>query len=323
MKQIAVLTSGGDAPGMNAAIRAVVRTASAAGLLVYGVRNGYAGLIDDDMSYLSRRDVGGIIQRGGTFLGSARSEAFYQREGRELALANLRRREIDALVVIGGNGSQTGSLALTDVGFPVVGVASTIDNDLLGTDVTIGADSAINVAVEAIDRLKVTAESHRRGFVVETMGRDSGYVALMAGIAGGAEVVCIPEFEITPAEIARDLGLAFERGKSRALVIVAEGAAHGAQEILQYCEEHRQEVGFSLRMTILGHVQRGRTPTASDRLLGTRLGQGAVDALIKGRTGVLVGLIDDAVVWTDLHEVGGKKKSVDVALLPLAASMAR
>lgn len=323
MKQIAVLTSGGDAPGMNAAIRSVVRTASAAGLLVYGVRNGYAGLIDNEMSYLSRRDVGGIIQRGGTFLGSARSEAFYQREGRELALANLRQREIDALVVIGGNGSQTGSLALTDMGFPVVGVASTIDNDLLGTDVTIGVDSAINVAVEAIDRLKVTAESHRRGFVVETMGRDSGYVALMAGIAGGAEVVCIPEFEITPEEVARELGLAFERGKSRALVVVAEGARHGAQEILDYCEQNRAQVRFSLRLTILGHVQRGRTPTASDRLLGTRLGQGAVDALVEGRAGVLVGLTDDTVTCTDLHEVGGKKKSVDVALLPLAASMSR
>lgn len=323
MKQIAVLTSGGDAPGMNAAIRSVVRTASAAGLLVYGVRNGYAGLIDNEMSYLSRRDVGGIIQRGGTFLGSARSEAFYQREGRELALANLRQREIDALVVIGGNGSQTGSLALTDMGFPVVGVASTIDNDLLGTDVTIGVDSAINVAVEAIDRLKVTAESHRRGFVVETMGRDSGYVALMAGIAGGAEVVCIPEFEITPEEVARELGLAFERGKSRALVVVAERARHGAQEILDYCEQNRAQVGFSLRLTILGHVQRGRTPTASDRLLGTRLGQGAVDALVEGRTGVLVGLTDDTVTCTDLHDVGGKKKSVDVALLPLAASMSR
>ncbi|MFO7695540.1 MAG: ATP-dependent 6-phosphofructokinase [Anaerolineae bacterium] len=323
MKQIAVLTSGGDAPGMNAAVRAVVRTASSAGVLVFGVRNGYAGLMDDDLTYLSRRDVGGIIQRGGTFLGSARSEAFYQREGRELALANLRRREIDALVVIGGNGSQTGSLALADMGYPVVGVASTIDNDLLGTDVTIGVDSAINVAVEAIDRLKVTAESHRRGFVVETMGRDSGYVALMAGIAGGAEVVCIPEFEITPAQVARELRLAFGRGKSRALVVVAEGAIHGAQEILQYCEEHRDEVGFSLRLTILGHVQRGRTPTASDRLLGTRLGQGAVEALTAGRTGVLVGLIDDQVTLTDLHEVGGKKKGVDVALLPLAASMAQ
>jgi 6-phosphofructokinase 1 len=323
MKQIAVLTSGGDAPGMNAAIRAVVRTASAAGLLVYGVRNGYAGLIDNEMSYLSRRDVGGIIQHGGTFLGSARSQAFYEREGRELAIAHLRARGVEALVVIGGNGSQTGSLALTDMGFAVAGVASTIDNDLLGTDVTIGVDSAINVAMEAIDRLKVTAESHRRGFVVETMGRDSGYVALMAGIAGGAEVVCIPELEITPAEVARELHQAFGRGKSRALVVVAEGARYGAQELWQYCEEHQEEVGFSLRLTILGHVQRGRTPTASDRLLATRLGQGAVEALLAGRTGVLVGLIDDQVACTDLHEVGGKIKSVDTSLLPLARSMAQ
>jgi 6-phosphofructokinase 1 len=323
MKQIAVLTSGGDAPGMNAAIRAVVRTASAAGLLVFGVRNGYAGLIDNEMTYLARRDVGGIIQRGGTFLGSARSQAFFEREGRELAIAHLREREVEALVVIGGNGSQTGSLALTDMGFPVVGVASTIDNDLLGTDVTIGVDSAINVAMEAIDRLKVTAESHRRGFVVETMGRDSGYVAMMAGIAGGAEVVCIPELEVTPADVARELHQAFERGKSRALVVVAEGARYGAHELWQYCEEHQEEVGFSLRLTILGHVQRGRTPTASDRLLATRLGQGAVEALLAGRTGVLVGLIDNQVVCTDLHEVGGKVRSVDTSLLPLARSMAQ
>jgi len=323
MKQIAVLTSGGDAPGMNAAIRAVVRTGSAAGWLVYGVHNGYAGLIDDDMTYLSRRDVGGILQRGGTFLGSARCQAFYEREGREQAIANLRTRGVEALVVIGGNGSQTGALALAEMGFPVIGVASTIDNDLLGTDVTIGVDSAINVAMEAIDRLKVTAESHRRGFVVETMGRDSGYVALMAGIAGGAEVVCIPEYEITPEQVAQELRSAFDRGKTHALVVVAEGAKHGAQELWQYCEERQEEIGFALRLTILGHVQRGRSPTAADRLLASRLGQGAVQGLLAGRSGVLVGMIDNEVTYTDLHEVGGKKKSVDISLLPLARSMAR
>jgi len=323
MRQIAVLTSGGDAPGMNAAIRAVVRTASAAGLLTYGVQDGYAGLIDDRMDLLGRRDVGGIIQRGGTMLGSARSQAFYEEEGRRAAIGNLERRGIDALVIIGGNGSQTGSLALTEMGFPVVGIASTIDNDLLGTDITIGADSAINVAVEAIDRLKVTAESHRRGFVVETMGRDSGYVALMAGIAGGAEVVCIPEQEISPEQVARELGLAFERGKRHALVVVAEGAQHGAQELWDYCEEHQAEVGFTLRLTVLGHVQRGRTPTASDRLLGTRLGQGAVDALLDGQTGVLIGLYSDEIIRSALSNVGGKKRGVDPALLSLAQSMSR
>ncbi|MGI6367404.1 MAG: ATP-dependent 6-phosphofructokinase [Anaerolineae bacterium] len=322
MKQIAVLTSGGDAPGMNAAIRAIVRRAVSEGLRVLGVQNGYAGLMANTMIPLGSREVSGILQRGGTMLGSARSEEFKFVEGRQRALANLAERGVDALVVIGGNGSQTGSLALAEMGFPVVGVASTIDNDLLGTDVTIGTDSAINVAVEAIDRLKVTAESHGRGFVVETMGRDSGYVALMAGIAGGAELVSIPEQELSPEQIVADLGAAFERGKRHALVVVAEGVRCRATDIASYCEQHHSQVGFSLRVTILGHVQRGSVPTAADRLLGSRLGSGAIDALLAGRSGVLVGLTNDAVSLTDIHEVGGKKKQVDAGLLSLARTMA-
>ncbi len=198
MQRIAVLTSGGDAPGMNAAIRAVVRTGVAGGLEVFGVNHGYQGLIADEMSSLTRRDVGGIMQLGGTVLGSARCPEFETVPGRQTALANLARRGIEALVVIGGNGSQAGAHALWQMGFPTVGIASTIDNDLEGTDLTIGVDSAINVALEAIDRLKVTAASHRRAFLVEVMGRNCGYVALMAGIAGGAEVVVIPEREIPP-----------------------------------------------------------------------------------------------------------------------------
>ncbi|MBC7257350.1 MAG: ATP-dependent 6-phosphofructokinase, partial [Chloroflexi bacterium] len=203
MKRVAVLTSGGDAPGMNAAIRAVVRTGLEAGFEVYGVENGYAGLIAGQFRPLGRRDVSEIMQLGGTFLGSARCEAFFQEAGRREAISQMEKRGIEAVIVIGGNGSQSGSYALSQMGFPVVGVASTIDNDLAGTDVTIGVDTAINVALEAIDRLKVTASSHGRAFLVETMGRKCGYVALIAGIAGGAEVVSIPEAELGPEEIAQ------------------------------------------------------------------------------------------------------------------------
>ncbi len=322
MKRIAVLTSGGDAPGMNAAIRAVVRGGLAAGLEVVGVRNGYAGLLADELAPLTSRSVGGILRRGGTFLGSARCDDFRQRAGREKALAHLRRHQVDALIVIGGNGSQSGSHALHEMGFPVVGVASTIDNDLEGTDITIGTDTAINVALEAIDRLKVTAESHRRAFLVETMGRDCGYVALMAGIAGGAEVVSLPEHELPPHEIAAELRAAYGRGKSHALAVVAEGARYSAQELVAYFEEHREQTGFSLRVTILGHVQRGAAPTASDRLLASRLGHGAVRALQAGVSGVLVGLRNDQVTFTPLAQIAGRTKTIDLAALPLAQIMA-
>src|SRR5512133_1056014 len=202
MKRIAVLTSGGDAPGMNAAIRAVVRTGIGHGMEVMGVQQGYAGLVEGHLTPLSARDVGGIIQRGGTFLGSARCAEFRTEEGRNKALCSLEDWGVQGLVVIGGNGSQTGAHELSKAGFPVVGVASTIDNDLVGSDITIGVDTALNTALEAIDRIKDTASSHHRAFVVEVMGRDSGYLALMAGIAGGAEMVVIPEVKTTPDEVA-------------------------------------------------------------------------------------------------------------------------
>src|SRR5512137_2695912 len=217
MRRIAVLTSGGDAPGMNAAIRAVVRTGIGRGWEVFGVRHGYAGLIGGDMTALSARDVGGILQKGGTVLGSARSAEFETVPGREKAIRNLNIQGVEALVVIGGNGSQTGAHCLSQMGFPVVGVASTIDNDLVGSDITIGVDTALNIALEAIDRLKTTASSHQRAFLVEVMGRNCGYLALMAGIAGGAEAVVIPEAEIDPDVIAADVHGAYDRGKAHAL----------------------------------------------------------------------------------------------------------
>ncbi|WP_322807179.1 6-phosphofructokinase [Thermanaerothrix sp.] len=318
MKRIAVLTSGGDAPGMNAAIRAVVRTGIYRGWEVFGVQLGYQGLIDGKVIPLTARDVGGIIQRGGTILGSARSLEFKTKAGQLKAIRTLNQHGIEALVVIGGNGSQTGSYALHSLGFPVVGVASTIDNDLYGSDITIGVDTALNIALEAIDRLKTTASSHQRAFLVEVMGRDCGYLALMSAIAGGAEAVVIPEVEVDPEEIAQRLIRAYERGKAHALVVVAEGARYNAEGLAEYFKQHHERLGFDLRVTILGHVQRGGNPSAYDRILASRLGAGATEAIERGETGVLVGLIRGEVTTTPLEEVVNNKKPIDLRLFELA-----
>ncbi|MEN4013298.1 MAG: 6-phosphofructokinase [Bellilinea sp.] len=318
MRRIAVLTSGGDAPGMNAAIRAVVRTGIARGWEVFGVRNGYEGLIDGKIIPLGTRDMGGILQRGGTILGSARSPEFRTNAGQVKAIRSLNQYGIEGLVVIGGNGSQTGSYALHKQGFPVVGVASTIDNDLYGSDITIGVDTALNIALEAIDRLKITASSHQRAFLIEVMGRDCGYLALMASIAGGAEAVVIPEVDTDPEEIAQRLVRAYERGKAHAIVVVAEGAKYNATKLEAYFEQHRDRLGFDLRVTILGHVQRGGDPGAYDRILASRLGAGAVEALDRGEYGVLVGMVKSQVTTTPLEEVVNNKKQIDLKLFELA-----
>lgn len=324
MKRIAVLTSGGDAPGMNAAIRAVVRTGIDQGLEVCGVRSGYAGLIGGEIARLHARDVGGIIQQAGTFLGSARCPEFRTEEGQQTALNVLRQAGIDGLVVIGGNGSQTGAHALSARGFPVAGIASTIDNDLYGSEITIGVDTSLNIALEAIDRLKATASSHRRAFLVEVMGRDCGYLALMAGIAGGAEAVVIPEREFDPDELAEEIrSCYYERKKLHALVVVAEGAAYDAARLVRHFKENRERLGFELRATILGHVQRGGTPGAFDRLLATRLGAAAVRALAAGEHGVLLGLSRGAIAPTPLSEVVSNKKTIDLDLFELARVMAQ
>ena len=322
MKKIAVLTSGGDAPGMNAAVRAVTRGALAKGWEVFGVRNGYAGLLADTLNQLQARDVGGIVQSGGTVLGSARCPEFAKPEGRAKALRNLAARGIDALVVIGGNGSQSGSASLAREGFQVVGVPSTIDNDLYGNDVSIGCDTAINITLEAIDRLRTTASSHQRAFAVETMGRDCGYIALMAGIAGGAEVIALPEQEIRPADVAERLRAAYQRGKTHALVVIAEGAKCGVHELMQYYDAHRAEIGFDLRVTRLGHVVRGGSPGAADRVLATRLGAAAVDTLANGTHGVLVGIVANEISTTPLAEITGKTRPAKAELLELARVMA-
>jgi 6-phosphofructokinase 1 len=323
MKSIAIVTSGGDAPGMNAAIRSVTRSALDLGLNVFGVRGGWQGVIDDHIRPLAARDVGGIIQIGGTFLGSGRSSEFRTESARSQALRNLSIRGIDGLVVIGGNGTQTGSHEFGKLGFPVVGVASTIDNDLYGTDVTIGCDTAINVTVEAIDHLRTTGSSHNRAFLVETMGRDCGYLAMMAGLAGGAEVISTPEREVPAPEIAERLRAAYERGKTHAIVVIAEGVKDDSAEILAHFERDKRMVGFELRATVLGHVVRGAPPTAFDRILATRLGADAVSALVEGQFGVLIGLQKSKVTRTPLGEVAGRTKPIDIELLELARVLAK
>jgi 6-phosphofructokinase 1 len=318
MKNVAVLTSGGDAPGMNAAIRAVIRCGVAQGWGMYGVYKGYAGLIAGNIRPMGTRDVGGIIHKGGTILGSARCEEFTTDAGRRKAIRTLRQMGIDALVVIGGNGSQTGNYELHKLGFPVVGIASTIDNDLCGSEITIGVDTALNIALEAIDRLKVTASSHQRAFLIEVMGRNCGYIALMSGIAGGAEYILIPEVETDPEEVAESLRLAYEHGKEHAIIVVAEGAKYNAEALTSYFEKHQDRLGFKIRATILGHVQRGGSPGAFDRILASRLGNGAINAIAREEFGVLIGLNKGSVTATPLEDVVGKTKEISMEMVTLA-----
>jgi len=323
IKRIGVLTSGGDAPGMNAAIRAVVRTALDKGWEVCGIRQGYAGLIRNDVIPMGARGVSGIIQRGGTILGSSRSPEFQTTEGREAALKVIQGNCTDALVIIGGNGSQSGAYELSQMGCPVIGIASTIDNDLYGSDITIGVDTALNIALEAIDRLKVTASSHHRAFLVEVMGRECGYLALMAGIAGGAEFIIIPEVDVHPETVATELRAVYERGKPHAIIVVAEGAKYNAAGLGHFFAEHQQRLGFELRATVLGHVQRGGAPGAMDRLLGTQMGAAAVERLSRGEHGVLIGMLRGEISATPLSEVATNKKPLDSRLLELARILAK
>ncbi len=323
MERIGVLTSGGDSPGMNAAIRSVVRVGLSKGWDVIGIRHGYNGLMLNNMVPLGAQHVSGIIQQGGTVLGSQRAPEFETEEGRARALMVLQQHSIDALVVIGGNGSQTGAHALSKMGYPVVGIASTIDNDLYGFDITIGVDTALNVALEAIDRLKVTASSLNRAFLVEVMGRNCGYLALMSGLAGGAEAIVIPEVATDPETIAAEMHAAYQRGKNHALVVVAEGAQYNATKLAQYFSEHQERLGFELRVTILGHVQRGGAPGAFDRLLGTRSGALAIECLAKGEQGIVVGLSKGEITALPLEEVVNHKKPVDLSLYELAKTLAQ
>lgn len=321
--RIAVLTSGGDAPGMNAAIRSVVRTAVARNWEAFGIKRGFEGLLENAMIPIGVRDVGGIIGMGGTMLGSSRSHEFTTNDGQLHALKVLEENKIDALVVIGGSGSQKGSFALSSKGFPVIGIASTIDNDLFGSDQTIGVDTALNVAVEAIDRIKVTASSHHRVFAIEVMGRDCGYLAMMAGIAGGAEVIIIPEVKVKIENIAAELHHAYAKGKPHAIIVTAEGSDYNAVALASYFTIDRQWPGFELRTTVLGYVQRGAVPTIFDRLLASRLGAAATALIEKREFGILVGMINNQIATTPLETAAVTKKPLDRDLIDLSEILAK
>jgi 6-phosphofructokinase 1 len=321
MRRIGVLTSGGDGPGLNPCIRAVTRTALGYGLEVMGIERGYAGLMDGEMIQLDARAVGGIIGKGGTFLGTTRAPEFKTVRGQREALRNLNQHSIEGLVVIGGNGSLSGALALHKHGFPVVGVPATIDNDVSGTDIAVGVDTALNTVLGAIDRIKDTASSHQRAFLIEVMGRNCGYLALMGGVAGGAEMVLIPEIETTLEEVAQGLLDAYIRGKAHCIIVVAEGYNPGCQAIVDYLKERREELGFEVRVTVLGHIQRGGSPSAFDRLLATRLGAAAVTELYNGHYGQMVGIKGREVVTTPLEEVASSRMELDLDLYELAKVM--
>ncbi len=323
IRRIGVLTSGGDSPGFNPCIRAVVRMAVHYGWEPWGIRRGYAGLLNGEIIQLTGRSVSGIIGLGGTMLGASRSEAFKTPHGLREALRNLNESGIDALVVIGGDGSLRGARALEEAGFPTIGVPGTIENDVFGTDMSIGVDTALNTALDAMDRIKDTASSHQQVFLIEMMGAKSGYLTLMAGIAGGAEMVCIPEIPFGLDDVASEVANAYVRGKKHCIITVAEGAEPHAAQIAEYLDSHREETGFGVRLSILGHIQRGGSPMAYDRFLGTRFGAAAVEQLRQGVSGVMVGLIDGQIVCSALAEVTECTRPLDEGYYELAKILAR
>lgn len=319
IKSIGVLTSGGDAPGMNAAIRAVTRAAIYQGWKVYGIYRGWEGLINGDIKEFTSSSVSNTIQRGGTILKTARSEEFRTVEGREKAYANLQKFNIDALVVIGGNGSLSGAQELArEHDVPVIGLPGTIDNDLYGTDSTIGYDTALNTIVECVDRIRDTATSHDRIFFVEVMGRDAGFLAQNSAIASGAEAAIIPESQTNIDQLAQFIGRGFRKSKNSSIVIVSESKKDGGA--LHYAERVRNEYPqYDVRVTILGHLQRGGTPTAFDRILASRLGVAAIDALNEGQRNVMIGIKDDQIVYVPISKAVKKDKPIDQELLDVLA----
>jgi len=320
LKRIAVMTSGGDAPGMNAAVRAVVRTGAYYGMEVLAALRGYQGIVANEFVPLGPRSVSNIIQRGGTIILTARCEAFYSVEGRQRAAENLRARQIQGVVLVGGDGTFTGATKLAEVWDGLlIGVPGTIDNDLYGTDRTIGFDTAVNTALDGIDRIRDTAEAHERSFVIEVMGRHSGFIALAVGTGGGAEEILIPETPTEAGALAQRLKANWERGKRSNLIVVAEGdESGGAAALAQQLKEH----GLSPRVTILGHLQRGGRPTAADRILATELGAYAVEAMRQGHTGVMAGMVGDSLTLTPFADCIGKKKPVNQQLVTLARILA-
>ncbi|TDB61411.1 6-phosphofructokinase [Arundinibacter roseus] len=316
MKRIAVFTSGGDAPGMNACIRAVVRGAVYHGIEVFGIRKGYNGMIAGELFEMSSHSVSNIVQRGGTILKSARSKEFMTPEGRKKAYDNLVAHGIEGLVAIGGNGTFTGAMIFQrEYGIPTVGAPGTIDNDLYGTDYTIGYDTAVNTALDAIDRIRDTASSHDRIFFIEVMGRDSGYIAIQSGIAGGAELVMVPEVLTPISEVIDTLQQGWSRSKSSSIVVVAEGDEEG--NAAQIAEKIKQQVegDVDIRVTTLGHTQRGGSPSAQDRILASRLGLGALEGLMAGQKNVMAGIINNELVYTPFEDTIRLPKPINEDLL--------
>jgi len=311
MKKIGILTSGGDCSGMNACIRSAVRTALRLNIEVAGFRKGYLGLMKGDCIKLDSRAVSGIMHRGGTFLQSARSPEFRTREGQEKALATLKELQVEGLIVLGGDGSLSGALALHKLGLPVIGIPASIDNDIPFTDMSLGVDTALNNIIYAVDCIKDTASSHARAFVIEVMGRNSGYLASVAAIASGAEYALVPEREFDLSEICQQLRQRFEEGRDNAIIILAEGVARG-QDI---ADSIKDAIGFETRVTVLGHYQRGGAPTVFDRLLASRLGKTAVELLVAGNHGMMVGLSCNAILANPLEDViKGAKRPQDEML---------
>ncbi|MBI5190615.1 MAG: 6-phosphofructokinase [Nitrospirae bacterium] len=317
MKKIGLLTSGGDSSGMNAAIRSVVRKAEDMGIMVLGFIQGYQGLIENNFKEMGPASVEGIVQRGGTILRSARCLEFKSDWGQKTALENIAKNEIDGMIIVGGDGSLRGAQILHDLGIPCIGLPASIDNDIYGTDMAIGVDTALNNIVKAVDALRDTASSHDRAFILEVMGRSSGYLALTSAIACAAEAVLIPEVPYNLEAIGSRLLEAKKRGKTNSIVIVAEGAASA------YAIEMKLKsvAGFETRITVLGHLQRGGDPTVFDRLLSTRLGASAVRRLAEGERGTMVGLIKNEIVSTPFKDVFGNRKVLDEKSLAVARSL--
>ncbi|MFI5172380.1 MAG: 6-phosphofructokinase [Chitinophagales bacterium] len=322
IKKIAVMTSGGDSPGMNACIRAVVRTSIYHELEIYAIKRGYEGMIDGDFAKMGSHDVSNIIQRGGTILKTARSERFMHAEGRKAAFENLKKHGIEGFIAIGGDGTFRGATIFEkEFGISCVGVPGTIDNDLFGTDYTLGFDTAINTAIDAIDKIRDTAFSHNRLFFVEVMGRDAGFIALSTGIAGGAEAIVIPETETDIENLIAILEKGWKHQKTSAIVIVAEGDERGgAFEIARLVKEKFNE--YDTRVSVLGHIQRGGNPTVRDRILGSRLGLAAVEALIEGKKNVMAGLVNDEVVFTPFANATKHHMDINKQMLRLVEILA-
>lgn len=319
LQKIAVLTSGGDSPGMNAAIRAVVRSCTYHGLECVGVYRGLQGLVEGDFKVLDARSVKNLINRGGTFLKSARSKDFYEKEGRKKAYQNLLKESIDALVVIGGDGTFRGaSIFIKEFDFPIVGLPGTIDNDIYGTDNTIGFDTALNTVVEAIDKIRDTANSHNRLFLVEVMGRDAGHIALNAGIGAGAEEILIPEEDMGKDRLIESLKRSKKSGKTSSIIVVSEGDQIGKNifELAEFIKKNMED--YDVRVTVLGHVQRGGSPSCYDRVLASRMGVAAIDSLLEGKRDIMIGTQNNKMVHVSFEEAIKEQQKIDLELIRVA-----